>query len=154
MKFLLCSLSALALALTPQIAMSEVVIHTKNGQRYTVDVNQDDIEKIEFNESNQVGSNWQGRWETSEGKMDLSQKGKQVSGTYSQDDGRIEGTVINKTLNGYWIEAGSARQCSYRKQNSFYWGRISWEIDAQERSFAGKWSYCDDEPSSNWTGRR
>ena len=154
MKLFWQSASILAVILTPQIALGEMVIHSKNGQRYTVPIDARDLKKIEFSSANSIGSNWQGLWNTSEGKMNLSQIGNNVTGVYNQDNGKIQGTVADNVLNGYWIESSSARKCSTPKLNSFHWGRISWQLSSNQQNFTGKWSYCDDAPDAGWTGNR
>ena len=154
MKLFWQSASIIAVILTPQIAFGEMVIHSKDGQQYTVPIDAGDVKKIEFDSTNSVSSNWQGLWNTSEGKMNLSQTGNSVTGVYNQDDGKIQGTVANNILDGYWIESSSARKCSTSKLNSFHWGRISWELSPNQQNFMGKWSYCDDKPDAVWTGSR
>ena len=79
-----------------------------------------------------------------------------VTGTYDQDGGRIIGNVEGnlKELNGYWIENSSAQRCDVARQGSYHWGRVQFVLNEDESAFDGQWSYCDAEPSSNWTGKR
>ena len=95
----------------------------------------------------------QGVWETSEGKMKLHQDGKNVAGSYNQNEGRIVGTLLNNTLAGYWIEDSSSQRCSKPREGSNYWGRISFRFTTRDK-FEGKWSYCGKKPGSTWTGKR
>ena len=102
------------------------------------------------------GPSFRGEWQTSEGRMSLAWADHvTVTGTYSQDNGRIIGNSEDRrVLNGYWIENGSARRCNTQKDGSYYWGRVRFNLNSTESEFAGKWSYCNDEPTSSWTGRR
>ncbi len=95
-----------------------------------------------------------GRWTTSEGEMDLAQAGTSVSGTYSQDNGRLSGKVEGVHLVGYWAEESSAARCATERMGSFYWGRIDWTLSADGSGFEGGWSYCDQPVSGDWRGTR
>lgn len=102
---------------------------------------------------------WQGSWRTSEGSMNLQfaadgQDDTILSGSYSQDGGRIEGYIQQNILNGYWAENGSAQRCSTPRLGTYHWGRIRFNLNDAGNAFTGKWSYCDAEPSSSWTGSR
>lgn len=102
---------------------------------------------------------WQGDWDTSEGRMALKfptegQDDTIVTGSYSQDGGRIEGYVQNNVLNGYWAENSSSQRCSEPRLGTYHWGRIQFVVNATGNEFDGKWSYCDAEPDLAWTGKR
>ncbi|MEL6496702.1 MAG: hypothetical protein AAFQ41_16515 [Cyanobacteria bacterium J06623_7] len=153
LKFLWHSLFVSVLVLSPKIALSELVITTKDGSRHTLPIDSSEVESIIFM-SDRPGANWQGRWDTYEGTMNLSQVGTRVDGRYNQDNGQIEAQIDDNLLVGYWIEDSSARKCSTTKSNSYYWGKISWQLDSDGKHFGGKWSYCNDEPDSNWFGSR
>ncbi len=86
--------------------------------------------------------------------MTLSQTGTRVSGSYSQDGGRIDGQVSGGRLTGYWAENGSDQRCPTQRLGTYYWGRIDWVLSADGRRFTGKWSYCSAEPGGSWTGAR
>jgi hypothetical protein len=103
---------------------------------------------------NSGGGDFTGAWRTSEGDMTLTQTTPAVSGTYSQDNGRIYAVLQGGHLVGYWAEDGSAQACPTQKLGSSYWGRIDWVLSADGRRFEGRWSYCDAEPSGSWTGER
>ena len=154
----LFAISSLFLLLFPLTVQANMVVTTKSGRQYTIPVNGDEVKSIVFTSSGsngqQSGSSWTGEWETSEGNVDLKQNGNVVSGTYTQDNGRISGQVSGKTLNGLWAEDSSARRCTVKKLNTLYWGRISFTQTDGGNKFIGKWGYCDDKPSSNWTGTR
>ncbi|MEL6458497.1 MAG: hypothetical protein AAFQ91_09635 [Cyanobacteria bacterium J06621_15] len=152
----LFTLSSLFLLLFPLAAQADMVVTTKSGRQYTIPVNGDDVQSIRFTDSGtngqQSGSSWIGEWETSEGNVKFSQNGNTVSGSYTRDNGRISGQVSGNTLNGIWAQSSSARKCTVKKLNTFYWGRISFTQQAGGQKFLGKWGYCGDKPTSNWTG--
>lgn len=95
-----------------------------------------------------------GEWNTSEGQATLTQRGSEVAGTYSQDNGRIGGTASGNHFSGYWGEDGSAEKCGTAKLGTSYWGRLEWDLVEDGNSLRGKWSYCDKEPSGTWSGAR
>ena len=95
-----------------------------------------------------------GGWSTSEGDMNLNQNGAHVTGTYGSDNGRIDGQVQGGRVTGYWGEDGSAQQCATQRLGTYFWGRFEWVLAADGKTFEGRWSYCDAEPGSPWTGRR
>jgi hypothetical protein len=95
-----------------------------------------------------------GGWSTSEGPMSLNQSGAHVTGTYGGDNGRVDGQVQGNRFTGYWGEDGSAQQCGTQRLGTYFWGRVEWVLAADGRSFEGRWSYCDAEPGSAWTGQR
>ena len=99
---------------------------------------------------------FRGNWKTSEGNMTLAWADHvTVTGTYSQDNGRIIGNVDDRrVLNGYWIEDGSSQRCNTAKDGSYYWGRVQFRLNADETEFTGKWSYCNAVPTSAWNGQR
>ncbi|MBE9223317.1 hypothetical protein IQ215_11470 [Cyanobacterium stanieri LEGE 03274] len=139
-----------------------MIVETQDGRQYTLPLTRGEVKIIRFSEDNTnhsafdsaFNSVWQGRWNTSEGTMNLSQSGNMVQGSYSQDNGRIRGQVTGNTLNGYWIENGSAQRCSRAMDGSFHWGRISYKMNANRSEFEGLWSYCDGEPNSGWNGSK
>ena len=95
-----------------------------------------------------------GNWTSNEGDMALGQSGDQVAGTYSSDNGQIQGTVSGEHLTGYWAEASSMMKCDVERLGTFYWGRIDWVLSADGTHFDGSWSYCGEEPTHSWTGDR
>ncbi len=95
-----------------------------------------------------------GAWNTSEGAMTIRQSGSRFTSTYGGDNGRIEATVQGATATGYWAEDGSAQQCPTMRLGSYFWGRIVWTLSPNGQHFEGRWSYCNAEPGSPWTGDR
>lgn len=100
------------------------------------------------------GGNFDGAWNTSEGAMTIHQTGGRFTSTYGGDNGRIEATVQGATATGYWAEDGSAQQCPTMRLGSYFWGRIIWTLSPNGQHFEGRWSYCNAEPGSSWTGDR
>ncbi len=95
----------------------------------------------------------QGIWKTSEGKASLYLDTSKVQGSYDSDNGEIIGEMTYpQRFEGYWIEDASNTKCSESKNGRYYWGKVTWEFDSDMCSFKGKWSYCDEKPSSNWSG--
>lgn len=84
--------------------------------------------------------------------MTLTASGNRVSGTYTQDNGAITGTVTGARFDGYWIEDGSGRRCDTARDGRHHWGRLVFDRDGD--TLTGQWSYCDDAPSSRWTATR
>ena len=93
-----------------------------------------------------------GVWDSSEGRMTLTASGNRVSGTYTQDNGAIVGTVTGMRFDGVWIENGSNRRCDTAKDGRHHWGRLV--FDRTGDTLTGQWSYCDEELGSSWTATR
>lgn len=92
-----------------------------------------------------------GQWETTFGDMVLGDG----SGAYTSDNGRLVFEVEGNTLDGFWIEDGSARPCDAARDGSEHWGRIVLSFDETFSSFSGGWGYCDDDPDEgSWSGTR
>ena len=103
-------------------------------------------------------------WTTSYGTTRLPsvpRSGMLVRTSYSQDNGRIYGTLTQDlsgkwTLDGEWEEGGSGRDCGgpgrYAKGPS--WGKIRFVFNAQFTKFDGSWGYCKDDPGPKWSGSR
>jgi hypothetical protein len=100
----------------------------------------------------QIQNSIAGIWRSSEGTITFQQSGSNVSATYTQDNGVLEGSISGNVLTGYWIEDGSNRRCNTPRSGRYYWGRIRFVFDGS--SFRGLWGYCNDEPARTWTGDR
>lgn len=94
----------------------------------------------------------EGAWSSSEGDITFRQDGSKVTGRYTQDNGEIMGTMRGTSLDSYWIEDHSDRRCSSPKNGRYFWGKLQINFDGDR--FSGKWGYCDDKPSRQWTGKR
>ena len=92
---------------------------------------------------------WTGVWESSQwGTMELLQNGNTVTGTYSWDEGKIEGTVSGTTLRGTWSESPS-----YAPPDDA--GDFEFTLSADGNSFSGQWRYgSDGEWDGDWTGQK
>ena len=99
-----------------------------------------------------VGAGFTGTFSTSYGNMTFNGNRTGKIAEYGSDKGRIVGNIQGNHINGYWVEYSSARRCSTEKDGSFYWGRFV--VDLTGNKFTGKWSYCDAEPGSSWSGTR
>lgn len=98
------------------------------------------------------GINIEGNWGSSEGDIRFRQQGNRVAGRYTSDNGEIVGSLDNDRLRGYWIENHSNKRCNSPKNGRYYWGRLEFRFSGD--SFSGRWGYCDDAFSANWTGQR
>ena len=85
-----------------------------------------------------------GTYDTTYGKMELSQSGNMISGTYTghTGSGTVEGTLDGNTLNGTWKDEDGS-------------GRIAFVFTSDMRSFSGYWSYNTAVPNQErWDGNR
>ena len=86
------------------------------------------------------------------GVLTLKRTGRDVEGRYPEDNGEVIGTMTGNTLTGYWIEDASARRCSSSVKGRYYWGGL--RADFEGGKAVGKWGYCEDALSADWTGKR
>ena len=94
-------------------------------------------------------------WNTDEGGlMTLNVLPDSFEGKYENDNGRINGMLKDGVYTGFWGEDSSNQECAEEKLGTKYWGRIAFTFDTARKHFDGKWSYCDAEPGSGWTGDR
>lgn len=109
----------------------------------------DGIVKLKISDETKTGTcDWTGAWETDWGRMELQQNGNKVNGTYTHDQGRIQGTVSGRNLTGTWSEYPS-----YSPPGDA--GDIVFIISADCSSFDGKWRYGTSGGwSGSWTGAR
>jgi hypothetical protein len=86
-----------------------------------------------------------GTWSSTFGEMRLRQNGNRVTGTYTSNDGEIQGSVKNGVLRFWWYE---------RRTDGRGAGTLTLADDGQ--SFGGHWNSGDDpaQPGSEWTGKR
>ena len=109
----------------------------------------DGIVKLKISDETKTGTcDWTGAWETDWGRMELQQNGNKVNGTYTHDQGRIQGTVSGRNLTGTWSEYPS-----YSPPGDA--GDIVFIISEDCSSFDGKWRYGTSGGwSGSWTGAR
>jgi len=94
-----------------------------------------------------AGASFTGVWDTNFGTMTLEQKGATVTGSYTHDDGRIEGNVSGNRLDFRWFE-----EPTYSPPNDA--GDGYFIISADGKTFEGKWRYGYSGPWSSdvWKG--
>lgn len=88
---------------------------------------------------------WEGEWTTNWGDMVLTQTGSTVTGTYTHDQGRINGMVSGNTLTGTWSESPSYDPPSDA-------GDVELVMSADGKSFTGKWRYGSEGSWGVWEG--
>jgi hypothetical protein len=90
-----------------------------------------------------------GTWNTSFGMMTLTQNGSNVTGSYTNDSGKIEGTLEGNILLGSWSE-----RPSYKPPHDA--GDIEFTFSEDGRSFTGTWRYGFDKQTWNgkWRGTK
>lgn len=93
-----------------------------------------------------------GKWNSDFGLAEMTENGGQVTGSFPHEDGRIIGTRSGNRLTGRWIQSTSSRKCDTAVEGSYFHGRFEFDFTANE--FVGRWSYCDDAPAAQWSGKR
>jgi len=103
-----------------------------------------------------------GEWGTSYGTMTLPDEpaAGPVRAPYSQDEGRVIGDLLQPKcmdcgwlLEGYWVERGSAQECSSSVDGSRHWGRVAFEFSPAYDAFIGTWDYCGAGETRAWKGQ-
>ncbi len=82
-----------------------------------------------------------GTFETDYGKLSMVQKGDKVTGHYPHDDGRIDGTIVDGVLYGYWYESPSFAPPSDA-------GQIVFVMNKNDKNCTGWWRFGN---SDGWT---
>jgi hypothetical protein len=91
---------------------------------------------------------WCGTWDTEWGPLELQQSGSSVIGTYTHDQGRIQGTVSGNKLIGTWSESPS-----YSPPDDA--GDFEFTMSDDCGSFNGVWRYGSiGDWSGSWSGTR
>lgn len=92
---------------------------------------------------------WTGVWDTGQwGTMELKQSGNTVTGIYSWDEGKIEGTVSGNTLYGTWSE-----EPSYSTPDDA--GDFEFTLSSDSNSFTGHWRYgSNGDWEGDWNGEK
>jgi hypothetical protein len=88
---------------------------------------------------------WAGEWSSNWGNMVIVQNGSSVTGTYTHDSGKINGTISGNVFTGTWSEAPSYSPSSDA-------GDMELTMSADGKSFTGKWRYGSDGNWGNWEG--
>lgn len=89
-------------------------------------------------------------WNLDGKRLTLRADSNGVTGSYTEDNGRLSGTISGNILDGYWGEDSSGQRCSSQRLGTYYWGRIRFVFDGPR--FIGHWGYCDATPTSAWNG--
>jgi len=82
-----------------------------------------------------------GKYETNFGELTLIHMDSKVTGTYSHENGRVEGSIIGTTMTGWWYQNNGK-------------GRFIFKFASDFSSFDGLYGYDDAEPSTSWDGKR
>jgi hypothetical protein len=92
---------------------------------------------------------WTGVWESGQwGRMELKQSGNTVTGTYTWDEGKIQGTVSDNILRGMWSESPS-----YSPPDDA--GDFEFTLSSDGKSFSGQWRYgSDGDWDGDWNGNK
>ncbi|HOS68750.1 MAG TPA: copper amine oxidase N-terminal domain-containing protein [Bacillota bacterium] len=88
---------------------------------------------------------WAGEWDSNWGKMLITQNGASVTGTYTHDSGKINGTISGNVFTGTWSESPSYSPPSDA-------GDMELTMSADGKSFTGRWRYGSEGSWSNWDG--
>ena len=117
----------------------------KVGVRYTYEWKETGKSSSATGSSNLGTYSWEGEWDSNWGKMILTQNGSIVTGTYTHDNGRINGTISGNVFTGTWSESAS-----YSPPNDA--GDMELTMAADGKSFSGKWRYGSEGSWGNWEG--
>ena len=90
-------------------------------------------------------ADFSGTWETTYGRMVLSQQGNHVTGGYEYNGGKIAGNVVGNKLRGQWRETALIFCGS---------GDMEFVMSQDGRSFSGGWRGLGSSNWTNWTGSR
>ncbi|WDP91877.1 MAG: hypothetical protein HUN04_20050 [Desulfobacter sp.] len=94
-----------------------------------------------------------GQWSTTWGDMTIRVKGKQVTGTYDYQGGRIFGVVKGRSLSGKWVENRTKVKCASSVDGSSHWGFFQFELVGDH--LEGSWEYCEPKEAGGvWNGTR
>jgi hypothetical protein len=92
---------------------------------------------VSDNFDDMLALNWSGDYDTNWGRMHVEQSGNTVTGTYTHDEGRIEGTISPDSqyvIIGRWLESPSYAPPSDG-------GDVYLSMTRDHSSFSGKWRY-------------
>lgn len=96
-----------------------------------------------------AASTWSGTWNTQWGGpptvVTLVQSGAAVTGTYTYDNGQIQGTIAGGVLRGTWTETPT-------RAGPTDAGEFEWTLSAGGRSFTGRWRYAGGGSWASWSG--
>jgi len=85
---------------------------------------------------------WTGTWDTTFDKLYLVQDGKDVTGYYEHDSGKLSGSVNGNQLVGTWHESGNDT------------GQLRFVMSMDGKAFSGNWGEITGPLKSPWNGSR
>ncbi len=121
----------------------------KNKKVETTENKTDEFKMFEKQMKAQLKPTFDGMWKTNFGTLIIKVKGKKVIGMYKNGNGKIEGTLSDDgyTITGRWSEAPDYKAPKHA-------GRFIFKLSKTGASFEGKWGFGDEEPDSEWVGRK
>lgn len=98
-----------------------------------------------------------GTWDTDWGMMTLRQhEDGRVTGTYDDGASTIDAVNDANTIDGYWVQRSSTRECDSSRNGSRHWGRVEFVLVERNR-WLGKYGHCNDPigaSNAGWNARR
>ena len=79
-------------------------------------------------------------WDTDFKRLKIVQQGNQVSGSYDYAGGKITGTIVGNTIQGWWSETDDKHMCGPGNQWS---GPFVMRLSSDGRSFKGNYGKCE-----------
>ena len=109
----------------------------------------DEFKVFEKQMKAQLKPAFDGMWKTNFGTLIIKTKGKKVIGMYKNGNGKIEGTLLDDgyTITGSWSEAPDYKAPKHA-------GKFIFKLSKTGASFKGLWGFGDEEPDSEWVGRK
>ncbi|BBB32652.1 hypothetical protein TTHT_1116 [Thermotomaculum hydrothermale] len=109
----------------------------------------DEFAKFENEMKAKLKPTFEGMWKTNFGNMIIKIKGNKVLGYYKNGKGKIEGTLSEDgyTITGRWAEVPDFKPPKHA-------GKFIFHLSETGASFHGKWGFGDEEPDSEWVGRK
>jgi len=96
-----------------------------------------------------------GVFTTSFGTMTFNGARKGAVAQYDQEDGVLHASAMTDTvLVGFWAEPASRQVCDVARFGTVHWGRLIFEMNADDQGFSGTWEFCENDPRRTWTGSR
>jgi hypothetical protein len=101
-----------------------------------------------------VSGNWDMK-SASRFTVSMKQSGELAKGSYGfgkGNRGEIVGLIYDGVMEGFWFQDTAGKKCKTPKNGTYYWGRIVLEFT--DSDVQGKDGYCEEAPSSPWTGKK
>lgn len=103
-----------------------------------------------YHPSNNANINLTGNWESPEwGTMYLVQTDNKITGTYTHDQGQLEGTLQSNRIQFRWWEL-VAKGESYENARKGERGDGYFDVAADGKNISGEWRY---DGNTNWSGK-